>query len=319
MMRKSTLSLLLIVILCNLAGATDPLTISKTSKPPKIDGVIDSNDPWTTTWINMTQNKGANTSSDVTGKFQLSYDENNLYLAVVCTGDKSVDTSSVAIPNSWENDCIEVFVFMDTTSIEGYIYKPGDYQFRMRRASFFPDRFDPGQMTCDWRHSDFKIGQKDLGNSYTQEWQMPWAVLADSAGMSHTWDGKQFKFDIEISDNTTGSGSGLTQQLYWCENSDNSWQFIQYFGLIKLLSTKVNTTQLDELMISPNPTNNKLRVNGELTDRTIINIYNIEGKQVLTTKIPRNKTVDVSYLRTGVYMVKIFDGKEKYSGKFIKR
>jgi hypothetical protein len=318
MMRKSTLSLLLIVMLYNPARAIDPLTISKTSIPPKIDGVIDSNDPWTITWT-KTHNHITNTTSDITGKFQITYDEENLYIAVVCTGDKHVDTSSAEIPNSWENDCIEVYVKMDTNSGEIGVYIPGDYQFRMRRGSIFPDRFDPGQMTCDWRHSNFKIGQKDTDTSYTQEWQMPWAVLADSAKMDPVWDGKQFKFDIMISDNTTGGSSGRTQQLWWYYDRDEAWHSTIYFGLVTLLTTAVKNTQLSKLTVSPNPANNKLRIIGDITDQAVINIYNIEGKKVVTTKIPGNKAVNIGYLKTGAYLVKIVDGKEIYSGKFIKR
>jgi hypothetical protein len=322
MMRKSTLSLLLILILYNLAGAIDPLTISKTSLPPKIDGIIDSNDPWTTTWINMIQNKDANTSSDVTGKFQLTYDENNLYLAVICTGDKSLDTSSADIPNSYESDCIEVYLNMDTSTcvIEMHhgMCKPGDYQFRMSRGSIFPNRFDPGPMWCDWRHSDFNIGQTEGVTSYTQEWQMPWAVLTDSSGMNPAWDGKQFKFNIKISDNTTGSGSGRTQELLWYPSP--TYNIVWYeFGLVSLLSTDIKTSHFIELFFFTNQANNELRINAVLAEESVISIFNLEGKQVLTTKITGNKIVDIGYLRTGVYLVKINEGKEKYSGKFIKR
>jgi hypothetical protein len=295
------------------------LTITMTANPPKIDGVIDNNDPWSSTWIDMTGNYGANTTSDVTGKFQLTYDENKLYLAVVSTGDKSLDTSSADIPNSYESDCIEVFILMDTSRENDYDYKPGDYQFRMRRGSVFPDRFDHGQLYNNWRNSDFKIGQTDMGTSYMQEWQMPWAVLADSAGMSPAWDGTIFRFDIKISDNTTGAGSGRTQQLFWSQLREYSWRNIQYYGWIKLLATAVKTTKLKEKTIYLNPVNNKLRINTEISEQSIIEIFNIEGKQILTAKISRDKTVDVGFLRAGAYILKIIDGKEIYSGKFIKR
>jgi hypothetical protein len=294
------------------------LNISMIDKLPKIDGIIDNNDPWTTTWINMKNNYGSNTTSDVTGKFQLTYNENNLYLAVVSTGDKSLDTSSEDIPNSYESDCIEVFILMDTTRENDY-YKPGDYQFRMRRGSVFPDRFDPGQLYNNWRNSDFKIGQTNVGTSYTQEWQMPWAVLADSAGMSPAWDGTTFRFDIKISDNTTGAGSGRTQQLFWSQLLEYSWRNIQYYGWIKLLTTAVKTAKLKEKTIYLNPVNNKLRINAEISEQSIIEIFNIEGKQILTAKITRDKTVDVGFLKAGAYILKIVDGKEIYSGKFIKR
>jgi hypothetical protein len=129
----------MIVTLYILAGATDTLFISKTTKPPKIDGVAGDNDPWTSDWIIMTENKAANSSSAKRGKFLLTYDDKNLYLVAVCSGDNIVDTAS-SIP--LDNDVVDVTIKMDTASDETGTYRKGDYQFKMRRGSIFPDRFN---------------------------------------------------------------------------------------------------------------------------------------------------------------------------------
>jgi hypothetical protein len=118
---KKILLLLTGVSVIGIACAQGPITIKKASKAPKIDGVADSNDPWNAggvTWINMTQNKISNTTSDITAKFQITFDNNNLYLIAQSSGDKAMDTDAVAIPNSYERDCFEVFVKLDTTSGE---------------------------------------------------------------------------------------------------------------------------------------------------------------------------------------------------------
>jgi hypothetical protein len=320
-MKRQPFFILLFAMISCFAGTEKTLIISKTTLAPKIDGIIDDNDPWSVTWITMTQNSGANSTSDVTGKFQIAFDENNLYLAVVSMGDKSLDTSSAKTPNSWENDCIEVYVLLDTAAIEINDilskFNPGDYHFIMRKASVFPDRFDPNQMTCDWLHSDFKIGQTNSDSSYTQEWRMPWAVLADSSGMNPAWDKKWFKFEIMISDNT--GVNGRTQRLFW--NSDFSSAWINYVdpGLVGMLLNKISNNINNELVIYPNPTNDKLTIGSQIPEQSDIDILNIEGKQVISAKLNACKSVDGIMLRAGVYMVKIIDREKTYSGKFIKR
>jgi hypothetical protein len=323
-MKSKILSVLLVVMLYNLAGATDTLTISKTTKPPKLDGVIDINDPWSVDWIMMTQNFDANTTSDITGKFQLTYDENNLFLAAMCFGDKQIDTTSAEIPNSYENDCMEVRFRMDTAYVEGSNYTPGDHVYRMRRGSIFPDRFDEGYWNWGYvpfnlKNTEFKIAQKDEDTAYIQEWQIPWAVLTDSSNMDPQWDGKEFKFDLCIIDNTTGAGSGRTQELHWSPWPVESSHSLNDIGLIRLLSTPVKTGRIKEISVFPNPLMNKLQFTGDIPVGSIIDIYNIEGKKVMTFSLPASKTVNINMFRAGVYLVKIFDGKVIYSGKFIKR
>jgi hypothetical protein len=125
------------------------LTITKASKAVKVDGVVDTNDPWGSTWVANTNNKAGGTTSASTSKFQLTYDDDYLWLVAESDGDASVDTDAVAIPNTYERDCYEVFVKMDTNSwsknefpIASGKYIQGDYQFRNARGIVWPDRFE---------------------------------------------------------------------------------------------------------------------------------------------------------------------------------
>jgi hypothetical protein len=227
-MKRTIFTFLVLVLLANLAfaGYGKPLTIYKTSKAPKIDGYMDANDPWSSTWVKMTAQKTANTSSSVTAQFQLSYDDVNLYLICQQIGNLTVDSDATAIPNSYERDNFEVYLKMDTASENAdFSYETdGTYQFRMQRAAIFPNRFDyPFQGTSGNRFKDdknFKVAQTEQGTSFIQEWQMPWNMLTDNGNVDK-FNKKNFKFEIDASDNTTGAAGGRTQITFWQDNSDN--------------------------------------------------------------------------------------------------
>jgi hypothetical protein len=339
---KKLLLLLTGLAVLTFVDAKGPITITKATKAPKIDGIVDANDPWGTTWMNIDVPKdgNANTTSDITGKFQLTWNNLGLYVVVNVKGDKSMDTANAT---QHFNDCVEVFVKMDTTSGESGSYIPGDFQFRMRRGSLFPDRFDAPQLISNWKaNCNFKIAQVDEGDQYTQEWQIPWALLADSSGMDPVWDSKQFKFDIQIAD--ANSDGNRTQQMYWNSGSDEQWHNTKYLGLVTLKYllyvkksgeedfnyklNKVNSNcndivdkpNVNEIELFPNPVSSDLTVN--VTEQLLnskLNILNLEG-QIVTTGILKSSSNKISLkpLKQGIYFVKITGATTSVVKKIIK-
>ena len=73
-------------------------------------------------------------------------------------------------------------------------------------------------------------------------------------------------------------------------------------------------TQL-AISIYPNPTNDKLFIQG-LSDATEVSIYNILGKEVISTKNTSN--INVKALPKGVYIIRISDGVGLTNRRFIK-
>jgi hypothetical protein len=227
-MKKFLLSILCSTLVALVVAQNNPkLYVKKCSSPPKIDGLVDSNDPWTVSWIPIDKSPNINVTSEMTAKFQITYDDNNLYV-VARVYDSEIDTASLT--THW-NDCVEVFVKLDTTSGETGSYITGDYQLRMRRGSVFPNRFDAGQLSYfDWKNTNLNIKQVDEGDSYTQEWQLPWVALDSSV---HSAFEKQYiKFEIMATDNT--KEYGRSQITFWNSNSDEQWHNTKYFGLVQL-------------------------------------------------------------------------------------
>jgi uncharacterized protein (TIGR02145 family) len=218
------------------------LVIKRAAIPPVINGQVDNSDPWSSTWIDMTGNVAGNTSSRVSAKFQLMYDNANLYLITKVIGDNELDTATSIIPESWQNDNLEVYVALDTNSYAyGGAYLAGDYQFRMRRGSEFPKRFDVSTNNINLIGSfsndvKFKIGQTNQDDQYIQEWQMPWSTFLIVSSKKVKFDSTCFKFENKVSDNTTGLANGRTQMLYWRDNTDLAWNDTRRFSLVALES-----------------------------------------------------------------------------------
>lgn len=93
-----------------------------------------------------------------------------------------------------------------------------------------------------------------------------------------------------------------------------------YSGISKFTQStaSVQDTNLNSVTIYPNPTSNIVIVSG-LENIQSYKIYNILGKEIKTTTILENNTLDVSRLENGVYLIKIKGENQTYSKKFIKQ
>jgi hypothetical protein len=76
-----------------------------------------------------------------------------------------------------------------------------------------------------------------------------------------------------------------------------------------------NSEELNSFSIYPNPTNDKLFIQG-LSSSSRVSIYNVLGKLVLSQTI--SKEIDVKQLSKGVYILKIIDEQKETVRKFIK-
>jgi hypothetical protein len=204
--------------------AQKELTIYPASKPVSQDGIIDSNDPWNDAyWVVPGEITPYSTTTNLSAKFQLRYDNFNLYFAA------SVQDSMRFTGNSttYMNDCVEFYVAMDTASKPDGVYRPGDLQMRVQAVS---DQSSPGFgfETPVWPNAQVSVA--DNGTNYVEEWTIPWSDLTSQ--MESPWDQKQFKWDIQVADAT--DDGARTEQLFWNDNTDLQWNNTWHFGLITL-------------------------------------------------------------------------------------
>jgi len=224
---KIILAIIVFTVFTSLLFAQETLTIRPASQPPSPDGIINSSDPWEAeNWIDINKAVTSNSSDNMSAKFQLMYDESNLYFAVIVNDDNRF-TGNLT---TYNNDCIEFFIAMDTTSGKEGTYKQGDRQIRMQAVA---DPSAPGGEAESGQGvpSSSALTCVDNGTYYVQEWILPWEGLSEN--MFTEWDQKQFKFDVGVA-NATGDGE-RTQLMFWNDNSDEQWRNTNHFGLVTLI------------------------------------------------------------------------------------
>jgi len=122
----------------------------------------------------------------------------------------------------------------------------------------------------------------------------------------------------------------FTGNVGFCQSGDLLYDLINKFGWeipisgssysLQSFYPDCSTTGVDDqnqldISIYPNPTNDKLFIQG-LSDATKVSIYNVLGKLVLSQTI--SKEIDVNNLQSGIYIIKIADEQKEIVRKFIK-
>ncbi len=79
------------------------------------------------------------------------------------------------------------------------------------------------------------------------------------------------------------------------------------------LILNLDSTEINSLVIYPNPTDNYLFIEGN-ENPISISIFNLSGKKVMSTK--NTNRIDVKELSSGVYIIRISDGKGQTDRKF---
>ncbi|MFY0603957.1 MAG: T9SS type A sorting domain-containing protein [Flavobacteriaceae bacterium] len=74
----------------------------------------------------------------------------------------------------------------------------------------------------------------------------------------------------------------------------------------------------DDLIIYPNPVKNIVNVNPSYNVNANYRIVDLTGKTIMSGSM-LNNTIDVSKLKTGVYLLELSDEEEKFVQKFIKQ
>jgi hypothetical protein len=103
------------------------------------------------------------------------------------------------------------------------------------------------------------------------------------------------------------------------DSNANNNTFCKEFSVTVGLD-EVNS-QVPEIEIYPNPTTEKITINSATVPLKSVTIYDIYGNVEFSQNIDNQitKTVDISFLTTGIYIVSIESDKEKSIRKIIKQ
>ena len=75
---------------------------------------------------------------------------------------------------------------------------------------------------------------------------------------------------------------------------------------------------IKDLVIFPNPTQNKLIIHSAINDFESVSIVDIQGRIVMNSVKSNSKEIDVSSLKSGVYFIRILSSLGNITKKFIK-
>lgn len=102
--------------------------------------------------------------------------------------------------------------------------------------------------------------------------------------------------------------------FFYCLQFNAFWDIGLYtpFSSTNCSVLNVDTFAVNKVSIYPNPAKNQIQVSNIDGNSTEIRIFNVLGKQVFHQSKTTEKTIDISSLNKGIYLVKIdIDGKSK--------
>lgn len=87
------------------------------------------------------------------------------------------------------------------------------------------------------------------------------------------------------------------------------------------LGTKNTLDNNKDLVIYPNPANNEIRItnSNNYKEKFVINIIDLLGRNIISTTLNNNETIDISTLNNGVYLMEIIANGNKTTKKFVKQ
>ena len=235
---KRTLLILISLCITVILQAQVQMIVPRAPRPPVVDGYIDDVEDHWGALIPLTVRNPGGTTFGMTAKFKIFEGDDAFYVAIVVE-DATPGNDATAIPNTYERDCSEIFFSLDTVTEPNGTYKAGCWQIRTQREGETLNDGNSGNNT--WSVATlladpmFQVASVSSATEYVQELILPYDVLSD--GMDPAWYPRFFRFDIAVSDNTTGSAGGRTEQRYWYGHNglgdDHGWDNTRSLAIIQ--------------------------------------------------------------------------------------
>jgi hypothetical protein len=94
-------------------------------------------------------------------------------------------------------------------------------------------------------------------------------------------------------------------------------QWKDFTTMVEFTITGIQSANMDEISIYPNPVINEFRLKG-ISGEVLLNLYDVSGRLMLTEKLTTEKTVSVKSLPKGIYVLKAITGNGTIEKKFMK-
>lgn len=92
---------------------------------------------------------------------------------------------------------------------------------------------------------------------------------------------------------------------------------VYYFSIHEVVQAIGDNNFNSEISVYPNPTTNVLKFNN-ISENADISIYDLSGKQIVNQKNIDNQ-ININYLKSGIYTIRIVDNSVTQTAKFVKQ
>lgn len=254
---------------------------------------------------------------------KMQYDDENIYL-IFKVQDNFVKCTRTEINSDVYNDaCVELFFSPVLAKPDEYFnFEVNSGGIAMLRYNYIPRESFKMVDVADIQkieiaHSLPAIIAKEIKEpvEWTLEAKIPFSVLAKYADIAYPKSGVSWRANFYKTATTTSNPHYIT----WAKIINQKIDFHQpkYFGDLKFWNvTSLESEKKELIQVYPNPARDFITVSG-LNKSNVVTIFNVFGKQV---EIYKNGTErkDISGLKAGIYFVKIADGENSITQKFIK-
>lgn len=295
---------------------------SKTSAP-EIDGIEDG------VWDNVKAEPiakplGAELPT-VTATFKSFYDAENVYILLNVEDDNHWPSWESGAAEHWNYDKPEIYFDVNPVLVDGLGGKnSGDGHWQLA-PPFADGSYDVLVNTGTGDVPNTNWAYSLTGESYVVEYAVPMASLKQQDGTVLDKAGfealpEKMGFDVSIIDQDEAITTGRNRAVWSSDGSageGEAWANMDNAGTItfKGPSSGVKSIAAASMNVYPNPVIDQLTINAKFNK---VVISNLVGQQVKTIETS-NKTINVSSLSKGVYVVKAFNnGKQVGTAKITK-
>jgi hypothetical protein len=304
-------------------------TVYQLSAVPTIDGVADETwnaVPWDTLTNVVSASGDEIEQTDFLVRVKLGWKGNNFY-ALIDRQDDILSFDKTKKP--FQQDYVSFYI-----NFAGYDAVDGSYSTHPKafyaRSSFNPNVANGGaadtavtdghhfsatdnqEWRNNWNHfkNVAKMKYVVTGNNVLSEWSMVTGIAGFSDGVTLA-EAKQLGFELEIGD-VDALAAGRRSQIFWnAAGNDAVYNNLTKVGIATLSSeilvTSVNRkTSREVVSFFPNPGKDIVNIKSA-TNATRVTVMNALGQVVLNQSVV-NKSVNISGLNSGLYVVNVYNG-----------
>jgi len=269
--------------------------IFKTSAPLTIDGNME--DSWSDALVvpmNATKllSGAVSNTADLSGYGKLLWDNSYLYFLAVVTDDTKKNDS----PNSYDDDCVELYIDGDNAKASTYDANDCQYSFG------WDDGTIVGTIPSTASTTNITYSAVATANGYVVEARLPWTTIQATPAAN-----KILGIDFMINDDDDGSTRDA--KLSFNAATDDAYQNASLFGSGKLYDQTVITgndnASIEQISIYPNPATTDLHITG-FTQNFEYVLFDVTGRALLEGH--NAEKINISKLEPGSYMVRVKQG-----------